>query len=84
MRIPTRDAEVRLVTTTPATPLPPAPAGEPAGEDGGVRRVSLVESILDNLPVWTVVAAGIAFLYLVWATIEILSRYVGHLPKVGP
>jgi hypothetical protein len=30
-----------------------------------------------------VIAAAIAFLYLVWATVEILSRYVGPLPKVG-
>lgn len=48
------------------------------------RRTGLVEALLDNLPVWTVVAAAIAFLYLVWATLEILSRYVGALPKVGP
>jgi hypothetical protein len=47
-------------------------------------RSGLAESLLDNLPVWTVIAAAIAFLYLVWATIEILSRYVGVLPKVGP
>ena len=47
-------------------------------------RSGLVESLLDNLPVWTVIAAAIAFLYLVWATVEILSRYVGPLPKVGP
>ncbi|HEY3541577.1 MAG TPA: hypothetical protein VGK79_03460 [Gaiellaceae bacterium] len=44
----------------------------------------LVETLLDNLNAWTVIAAAIAFLYLVWATIEILSRYVGPLPKVGP
>lgn len=44
---------------------------------------SLVESLLDNLSAWTVIAAAIAFLYLVWATIEILSRYVGPLSKVG-
>ena len=43
----------------------------------------LVESLLDNLSAWTVIAAAIAFLYLVWATIEILSRYVGPLAKVG-
>jgi len=48
------------------------------------RRSGLVEGILDNLPVWTVIAAAISFLYLVWATLEILSRYVGGLPKVGP
>ncbi len=43
---------------------------------------ALVESVFDNLPVWTVIAAAISFLYLVWATIEILSRYVGGIPKV--
>lgn len=47
------------------------------------RPQGLVESILDNLPAWTVVAAAIAFLYLVWATLEILSRYVGGIPSVG-
>ncbi len=46
-------------------------------------RSGLVESVLDNLPAWTVVAAAIAFLYLVWATLEILSRYVGGIPSVG-
>jgi hypothetical protein len=30
-----------------------------------------------------VIAAAIAFLYLVWATVEILSRYVGPIPKIG-
>ena len=54
-------------------------------KDGGERpRGSLVEALLDNLPVWTIVASAIAFLYLVWATLEILSRYVGGLPKVTP
>jgi hypothetical protein len=48
------------------------------------RKNGIVEGLLDNLPVWTIVAAAIAFLYLVWATLEILSRYVGGLPKVTP
>lgn len=43
---------------------------------------ALIESVFDNLPVWTVIAAAITFLYLVWATIEVLSRYVGGIPKV--
>jgi len=63
-----------------------APAVEPtAGEETPVEAPStgLVESILDNLSAWTVIAAAIAFLYLVWATVEILGRYVGPLPKVG-
>jgi hypothetical protein len=47
-------------------------------------RGSLTESLLDNLPVWTIVSAAISFLYLVWATIEILARYTGTIPKVGP
>ena len=47
-------------------------------------RGSLVEALLDNLPVWTVVAAAISFLYLVWATLEILSMYTRAIPKVGP
>jgi hypothetical protein len=47
------------------------------------HSTDLVESVLDNLSAWTVIAAAIAFLYLVWATIEILSRYVGPLSKIG-
>jgi len=47
-------------------------------------RGRLTESLLDNLSAWTVIALVIGVLYLVWATIEILSRYVGVLPKVGP
>lgn len=57
-----------------------AAQGEPSEE---TPSTGLVESLLDNLSAWTVIAAAIAFLYLVWATIEILSRYVGSLPKVG-
>jgi hypothetical protein len=45
---------------------------------------SLVESILDNLSLWTVVAATVGLLYLVWATLEILSRYVGGIPALTP
>lgn len=56
----------------------------PAERQDEAPSSRLVESLLDNLPVWTVIAAAIAFLYLVWATIEILSRYVGPLPKVVP
>jgi hypothetical protein len=47
-------------------------------------RGSLTETLLDNLPVWTVIAAAVSFLYLVWATIEILGRYTGKIPRVGP
>ena len=65
-------------TTVPAADTA---AREEATEEA--RATGLVESLLDNLSAWTVIAAAIAFLYLVWATIEILSRYVGPLPKVG-
>ncbi|HEU0336034.1 MAG TPA: hypothetical protein VFR43_05735 [Gaiellaceae bacterium] len=47
-------------------------------------RTTLVESILDNLAGWAVVALVIGLLYLVWATVEILGRYMGDLPAVGP
>lgn len=45
---------------------------------------AFTESILDNLSAWTVVSLLIGVLYLVWATLEILSRYVGGIPSVGP
>ena len=54
----------------------PLPSQEP--------RTTIAESILDNLGAWTVIAAAIGLLYLVWATLEILSRYVGGVPKVLP
>lgn len=44
---------------------------------------SILESVLDNLSAWTVIAAAISLLYLVWVTLEILDKYVGNLPKVG-
>lgn len=50
----------------------------------GERPASLVESLLDNLSAWTVVAAAVGLLYLVWATLEILSRYVGGIPALTP
>lgn len=48
------------------------------------RRTSFVEALLDNLPVWTVLAAAIALMYLIWATLVILDKYVGEIPKVVP
>lgn len=45
---------------------------------------SLTEALLDNLNAWTVVAAAVGLLYLVWATLEILSRYVGGIPALAP
>jgi hypothetical protein len=50
--------------------------------DEGQVRTGLTESILDNLPAWTVVAMVIGLLYLVWATVEILAKYVGDIPSV--
>lgn len=47
-------------------------------------RPSVVELVLDNLPAWTVVAAAITLLYLVWATIDVLNVYSGGLPSVVP
>ena len=67
--------------TATSAPAPERATPEELSEDA--RRTGLVEALLDNLPVWTVVAAAIAFLYLVWATVEILGRYVGPLTKIG-
>lgn len=47
-------------------------------------RTKLVEAIFDNLSLWTVLAAAISFLYLVWVTLDVLGRYIGGFPKVGP
>jgi hypothetical protein len=41
------------------------------------------ESVIDNLGVWALIAAAIAFLYMVWATVRILGLYVGGIPGVG-
>ncbi|HEU5371520.1 MAG TPA: hypothetical protein VFU51_03935 [Gaiellaceae bacterium] len=57
------------MSETPAAPRP---------------RPSLVEQVLDNLGAWTVIAAAVGLLYLVWATLEILSHYVGAVPKIAP
>lgn len=56
---------------------------EPLAPDEVDARTALTESILDNLSVWTVVALLIGLLYLVWATLVILDKYVGDLPSVG-
>ncbi|HXG77393.1 MAG TPA: hypothetical protein VNJ53_12570 [Gaiellaceae bacterium] len=56
---------------------------EPLAPDEVETRTALTESILDNLSAWTVVALLIGLLYLVWATLVILDKYVGDLPAVG-
>ena len=66
------------------TPAPPAAESLPDPEGGGRTRPSMVEAIMDNLSFWTVISATIGLLYLIWATFEILSRYVGHVPSVVP
>lgn len=70
-----------------STPIAPPPASTPldSGDGDADRgRLTFVESILDNLSAWTVIASAVGLLYLVWATIEILSRYLGHMPSVAP
>lgn len=69
-----------MSTTTPSPDTQPPPTEPPAPS----TRTRFVEAMLDNLPAWTVVAAAIAFLYLVWATIEILGRYLEGIPSVTP
>jgi len=57
---------------------------EPRAPDEPQARTNLTESILDNLSAWTVVALLIGLLYLVWATLEILGKYLGGIPSIGP
>ncbi|MEX2646660.1 MAG: hypothetical protein WD249_10390 [Gaiellaceae bacterium] len=57
---------------------------EPMPPDEAEARTRLTESILDNLSAWTVVALLIGLLYLVWATLEILGKYLGGIPSIGP
>jgi hypothetical protein len=80
------DEEVPIVTVTPTAPPPPTALDEPELDGGNGTRAhfAFVEAIIDNLSFWTVLAAGIGLLYLVWMTVEILSRYVGNLPSVSP
>lgn len=70
-----------IVKTIPVVKTEDA-VSHPAFEEESRR--TLVESLLDNLSVWTVVALSVGLLYLVWATLEILSHYVGAVPKVTP
>jgi hypothetical protein len=59
---------------------PLAPDERDGGRDG---KAAFTESILDNLSAWTVIALVIGVLYLVWATLAVLDRYVGDIPSVG-
>lgn len=56
---------------------------EPLAPDEVEARTAFTESILDNLSGWAVVALLIAVLYLVWATLVILGKYVGDVPSLG-
>ena len=66
------------------TPAPPAGEALPDPEGGDRTRPSTVETIMDNLSFWTVISAAIGLLYLTWATLEILNRYIGDIPSVLP
>lgn len=66
------------------TPAPPAAPLLPGPEGGDRTRPSTVETIMDNLSFWAVISAAIGLLYLIWATLEILSRYVGDVPSMLP
>lgn len=68
-----------MTETIASTPPPDEPT-----ESVVTPRQRLTEGLLDNLPLWFVVSAAIGLLYLVWATIEVLNRYVGGLPKIAP
>jgi hypothetical protein len=61
-------------TSQDGTPSAPAPT----------TRQKMTESVIDSLGAWTFIAAGIALLYMVWATLRILSIYVGGIPGVVP
>lgn len=71
-----------MSSTQPSEAYPPEPAVDPAPTP--LRRPSIVESVLDNLSVWTVIAAAITFLYIVWATLDVLNIYTGDIPSFGP
>ena len=59
------------------------PRGNEVGADGEPEGNPLVESMLDNLPAWAFLALAIAALYMVWATLVIVEKYVGDLPSFG-
>lgn len=63
--------------------MPPT-AGMGPEEPAVSPRARLFESVVDALPTWTIVALLITALYLAWATLDILTEYVGPLPGVTP
>ena len=48
------------------------------------ERRPIVAQILDNLMLWLFLAAAVGFLYMVWASIEILNHYVGAMSLYSP
>ena len=58
------------------------PQEEREAREAARRRIT--ESILDNLAAWAFIAGAIALLYEVWATVRVLTKYVGQLPGVSP
>jgi len=58
--------------------------GAEGGGPGEPEGNRLVESMLDNLPAWAFLALAIAALYMVWATLVIVDKYVGDLPTFVP
>lgn len=71
-----------MSSTQPSQARPSEPLAGPPPTP--LRRPSIVESVLDNLSAWTVIAAAITFLYIVWATLDVLNVYTGDIPPFGP
>jgi hypothetical protein len=68
---------------TATSPSEGAAQGAPEQPAAVSPRGRLVESLFDNLALWTVIAAAISLLYLIWVTLDILGHYVRGIPKVG-
>jgi hypothetical protein len=75
---------VPTMTATPERPPAPTALEQPAPDVRAPGDTRFLEAIFDNLSFWTLICAVIAMLYLVWATIEVYSRYVGHVPSLTP
>jgi len=71
-------------TAVPETQPDGQAKGPPESADGRDEGSRFTESILDNLPAWAFLALAIAALYMVWATLVIIDKYVGVLPGVSP
>jgi hypothetical protein len=81
----------RVAETTPVSSGPEVEPearlqgdGAGGGGPGELEGSRLVESMLDNLPAWAFLALAIAALYMVWATLVIVEKYVGDLPTFIP